>query len=64
MEFYRFVWRQDCKRNLTDGNLIRKCVQREFDVAFSWLEEFRLGKVSGWWTLDKLQYENGLKDQL
>ena len=32
-------------------------------LQFSWLEEFRLGKVSGWWTLDELQYENGLKDQ-
>ena len=27
------------------------------------LEEFRYGKISGWWTLDELQYENGKKDQ-
>ena len=33
-------------------------------LQFEWLEEFRLGKVSGWWTLDELQYENGLKNQL
>ena len=33
-------------------------------LQFSELVEFRSGKVSGWWTLDKLQYENGLKDQL
>ena len=33
-------------------------------LQFSWLEEFRKGKVSGWWTIDKLQYDNGLKDQL
>ena len=33
-------------------------------LQFSWLEEFRYGKVSGWWTLNELQYENGLSDQL
>ena len=33
-------------------------------LQFSWLEEFCKGKVSRWWTLDELQYENGLKDQL
>ena len=33
-------------------------------LKFSWLEEFRKGKVSGWWTLDERQYENVLKDQL
>ena len=33
-------------------------------LQFSWLEEFRSGKFSGWWTLYELQYENGLKDQL
>ena len=29
-------------------------------LQFSWLKEFRLGKVSRWWTLDELQYENSL----
>ena len=33
-------------------------------LQFSWLEEFRQGKVSRWWTLDELQYENGLNVQL
>ena len=33
-------------------------------LQFSWLEEFREGMVSGWWTLDELQYENGSYDQL
>ena len=33
-------------------------------LQLSWLQEFRYGKVSGWWTLDELQYENGLNDQL
>ena len=33
-------------------------------LQFSCLEEFGKGKVSGWWTLDELQYENGWKDQL
>ena len=33
-------------------------------LQFSWLQEFRYGKFSGWWTLDKLQYENSLRDQL
>ena len=33
-------------------------------LQFSWLEEFRLGKVSRWWTLDKIQYENGSNDEL
>ena len=32
-------------------------------LQFSWLEKFRHGKVSRWWILDELQYENGLKDQ-
>ena len=35
-----------------------------FMLQFSWLEEFRYEKISGWWTLDELQYENSLKDQL
>ena len=33
-------------------------------LQFSWLEEFRQGNVSWWWTLDELQYENGWNDQL
>ena len=33
-------------------------------LQFSWLEEFREEIVSAWWTLDKLQYENGSNDQL
>ena len=41
--------------NVLKGNLM---------FQFSWLEEFRLGKVFGWWTFDELQYGNGLKDQL
>ena len=41
--------------NVFKGNLM---------LQFSWLEGFRWGKVSGWWTLDELQYENGLNDQL
>ena len=32
-------------------------------LQLSWLQDFRYGKVSGWWTLDELQYENGLNDQ-
>ena len=42
------VW----SKNVFKGNL---------KLQFSWLEEFRQGKVCGWWTLDQLQYENGLK---
>ena len=41
--------------NVFKGNLM---------LQFSWLEEFRYGKVSGWWTLDELQYGKGFKDQL
>ena len=37
-------------KNVFKGNLM---------LQFSWLEEFRQGKVFGWWTLDELQYENG-----
>ena len=33
-------------------------------LQFAWLEKFRSGKVSWWWTLGELQYENGLNDQL
>ena len=33
-------------------------------LQLSWLEEFRSGKVSGWWTRDELQYQNDSKDQL
>ena len=38
-----FVWREgciDCKRNLTDDNLIRKCLTRIW-WQFPWLEKFR-----------------------
>ena len=45
------VWSE----NVFKGNLM---------LQFSWLEEFRWGKVSGWWAHDKLQYENGWNDQL
>ena len=41
--------------NVFKGNLM---------LQFSWLEEFCYGKASGWWTLDKLQYENGLNNEL
>ena len=30
---------KDFKRNLTDGNLIRKCVEREFDVVVFMVRE-------------------------
>ena len=33
-------------------------------LQFSWLDEFRWEKVSGWWRLDERQYKNGLRDQL
>ena len=36
--------------NVFKENLMLQC---------SWLGEFCYGKVSGWWTLDELQYENG-----
>ena len=43
----------DVKRNLTDGNSIRKCVQREFDVALFMVRGISLGKsfwvVNIWW---------------
>ena len=38
--------------------------KENFMLLCSLLQEFLLGKVSGWWTLDDLQHENGLKDQL
>ena len=41
--------------NVFKGNLM---------LQFSWLEEFRLRKVSEWWTLNELKYKSGLKDQL
>ena len=53
-----FRWRIDlfdvkiCKRNLTDDNLIRKCVWREFDIAVFMVRGISLGKrfwvVSTW----------------
>ena len=65
---YRFVWRQRCidfkkeiwqivisSENVFKGNLM---------FQFSWTEEFHHGKVSGRWTLDELQYENGLNGRL
>ena len=34
------------------------------NLMLQWLQEFCQGKVSGWWTLDELQYENGWRYQL
>ena len=39
---------RDFKRNLADGNLIRKCVLKELDVAVFIVTRFRYGKVSRW----------------
>ena len=36
------------KRNLTDGNLIKKRFKENLMFQFSCLEEFRYGMVSGW----------------
>ena len=41
------------KRNLTDGNLIRKCVWREFDVAIFMVRGILLGK--SFWTVNTWQ---------
>ena len=35
-----------------------------FMLQFSWSEEFRKGKFCSGWTLEKLQYNNGLNDRL
>ena len=55
---------KDFKRNLTDGYLIKNVFKGNLMLQFSWLEKFHWRKVSVWWTLDELQYENGFKDQL
>ena len=64
---YRFVWGQGCRDfqneiwkmiiwsdNVYKGNLFHS----------PWLVEFRQGKNSEGWTLNKLEYENSLNDQL
>ena len=62
---YRFVWRQRFQINFWQMvNWLETVFKKNLMLQYSRLEEFRQGKVSGWWTLDELQYENGLKDQL
>ena len=70
VQIFTFFWNiylsdvKNFKKNVGSGNLIRKSVNENLMLQFSWLEEFRWGKFSGWWTLDELQYENGSNDQL
>ena len=41
---------KDFKRNLTEGNLIRKCVKKEFGVAIFMVRGISLGK--GLWVVN------------
>ena len=55
---------KDFKRNSTDGIWSGDVFKEYLMLQFWWLQKFRLGKVSRWWTLGEFQYENDLNDHL
>ena len=67
-KYLLFCWAYICLTSKISKEIWQMAIWSEFKenlmLQFSWLEEFRYGKVSGCWTLNELQYENGLSDQL
>ena len=55
---------KDFKRNSTDGTSSENVFKENLMLQFSRLEEFSMGMFSRWWTLDELQCENSLNNQL
>ena len=67
---YFFAWVSICLTSKISKEIWHMLIWSEnvfkenFMLQFSWWERFRQGKLSWWWTLDEIQYENGLNDQV
>ena len=61
---HRPVWRQIFQKKYQMLIWSENAFKKNLMLQFSWQEEFCYGKISRWWTLDELQYEHGLNNQV